>query len=40
MEELKKLAASVDNLFGLLMGEDFATPAEQILEKYPSLYLR
>jgi len=39
MKDLKKSTQIVGQVFGLLIGDKFTTPAEETLKKYPNLSL-
>lgn len=39
MEVIQRLASSVGDLFGLILGEQFPTPVEQIMKQYPHLFI-
>ncbi|GAG34998.1 unnamed protein product [marine sediment metagenome] len=39
MEILRKLASSVGDVVGLILGEELPVPAEQVMERYPYYFI-
>ena len=39
METILRVASSVDDVLNLILGEQFPTPVELTIEKYPYLFI-
>ena len=40
MQALLRLASSVGDVVDLVLGEEYKSPATQVMEKYPYLFIR
>ena len=40
MEVILRLASSVNDVLALILGEEFPTPVEQVMQRYPYLFIR
>lgn len=39
MDKFKKLASGFENVYDVVMGKGFKSPADQVLKEYPGLYI-